>query len=341
MAPKSTSEPLPKNPFPGGALHDAYDQCLALEAKANLNPNHIQSIPGCPQPIVCARLLGYLLYLAPAGNPQGQLQREISAAKPHYSKLIQLAGFYLTNFVRAFRRSSGPTPAPSEHPSRPSFEDAREHALEMMKETRGDHRTARILAMYRDNNCCMVTGLEDYNQPDGEVIVETAHIIPESVNKNIEEHPTKRHQSAGVWSVLSMFTNESIIDDLAGDRINRSENILSMNSHSHHLFDELKLWLKPMEDAPPHTYRVCTVKDSLRRNPRLPESVTFSTTTEVSLPCREYLSLHALCCEVAWMSGAAEYIMDVERRMDNAKVLANNGSSVDLLMVALSAIVAF
>lgn len=36
------------------------------------------------------------------------------------------------------------------------------------------------------------------------------------------------------------------------------------------------------------------------------------------------------------MSGAAEYIMDIERRMDDTKVLANDGSSVDMLMVALS-----
>lgn len=36
------------------------------------------------------------------------------------------------------KRSSGPTPAPSEHPSRPSFEDA------IMKEgTLGHHRTAQ------------------------------------------------------------------------------------------------------------------------------------------------------------------------------------------------------
>lgn len=38
------------------------------------------------------------------------------------------------------------------------------------------------------------------------------------------------------------------------------------------------------------------------------------------------------------MSGAAEYIMDIERRIGDTKVLAMDGSTVGLLMVALSAV---
>lgn len=96
------------------------------------------------------------------------------------------------------------------------------------------------------------------------------------------------------------------------------------------------------QDAP-HTYRVCTAMDSIRLVPggSLPEHVTFSTATDVPLPRREYLALHALCCEVAWMSGAAEYIMDIERRIGDTKVLAKDGSTVDLLMAALSAVEAY
>ena len=94
------------------------------------------------------------------------------------------------------------------------------------------------------------------------------------------------------------------------------------------------------QDAP-HTYRVCTAMDSIRLVPALPEHVTFSTATDVPLPRREYLALHALCCEVAWMSGAAEYIMDIERRIGDTKVLAKDGSTVDLLMAALSAVEAY
>ena len=41
------------------------------------------------------------------------------------------------------------------------------------------------------------------------------------------------------------------------------------------------------------------------------------------------------------MSGAVEYIMDIERRMDDTKVLAKDGSSVDLLMATLSVVETF
>ena len=36
------------------------------------------------------------------------------------------------------------------------------------------------------------------------------------------------------------------------------------------------------------------------------------------------------------MSGAAEYITDLEKRMDEITVLSNDGSSADLLMSALA-----
>jgi len=36
------------------------------------------------------------------------------------------------------------------------------------------------------------------------------------------------------------------------------------------------------------------------------------------------------------MSGAVEYIRDIERRMDDTEVLADDGSAADLLVAALS-----
>jgi len=87
--------PLPKNPFPQSAFHVAYQRCLVLEAEApDLKPP-----AHCPPPIVCARLLGHLLRLAPAGNGQGQPQREIASAADN-TVLMQVAGVYLSNFIR-------------------------------------------------------------------------------------------------------------------------------------------------------------------------------------------------------------------------------------------------
>jgi len=81
---------------------------------------------------------------------------------------------------------------------------------------------------------------------------------------------------------------------------------------------------------------VRVAKEELKLHQRIPERVTFSTTTTLPLPHYEYLALHALCCEVAWMSGAAEYLTDIESKMDDTKVLANDGSTADLLTRTLA-----
>ena len=86
----------------------------------------------------------------------------------------------------------------------------------------------------------------------------------------------------------------------------------------------------------PNTYDVRVAKEELKLDQKIPERVTFSTATTLPLPRHEYLTLHALCCEVAWMSGAAEYLMDIERRMDDTRVLANDGSTADLLTRVLA-----
>lgn len=77
-------------------------------------------------------------------------------------------------------------------------------------------------------------------------------------------------------------------------------------------------------------------KEEMKLDQKIPNRVAFSTATTLPLPHYEYLALHALCCEVAWMSGAAEYLMDIERKMDDTRVLANDGSTADLLTRALA-----
>jgi hypothetical protein len=89
--------PLPSQPFAESSFGIAYQRCLALEvaAEAGLKP-----IPGCPPPLVCARLLGHLMRLAPNSNGRGQLQREIASAE-NDTKLMELAKMHFNSFIRA------------------------------------------------------------------------------------------------------------------------------------------------------------------------------------------------------------------------------------------------
>lgn len=165
--------------------------------------------------------------------------------------------------------------------------------------------------------------------------METAHIIPEAANRNIREEGKKQSNSASAWTILSMFADINILAELAGNQIHRLENIMSMEQGCHRAFDELVLWFKPVEGIQ-DTYRTYEARPGLKERMHIPDIVTFSTTTGFRLPNPTYLALHALCCEVAWMSGAAEYIMDIERRMDQTRILAKDGSTADILSRALA-----
>jgi len=48
------------------------------------------------------------------------------------------------------------------------------------------------------------------------------------------------------------------------------------------------------------------------------------------MPSKEYLSLHAACAKVANMSGAAEYLEDLDGEREEGKTLAADGSSMPL-----------
>jgi len=51
----------------------------------------------------------------------------------------------------------------------------------------------------------------------------------------------------------------------------------------------------------------------------------------LAVPSPAYLEMHALCCEVAMLSGAGEYL---DRDQDELRVLVKDGSSAPLLSIA-------
>ncbi len=64
--------------------------------------------------------------------------------------------------------------------------------------------------------------------------------------------------------------------------------------------------------------------------------ITLSTEKpELPLPDPALLALHATCCKVAHLSGAAEHIDQNYRDADEIGVLAEDGTSGDVLSYAL------
>ncbi|KAI6026696.1 hypothetical protein BKA83DRAFT_4246611, partial [Pisolithus microcarpus] len=121
--------------------------------------------------------------------------------------------------------------------------------------------------MRRDDNRCMLTGDRDY-QDGGLIRIGIAHAIPQITNKNIIEEGKKvgyfsissllstqlmnlykQFHPVSAGAILSIFTdiNINILEDLADNRIYRLEKITSVEQACNRAFDELVLWLKPME----------------------------------------------------------------------------------------------
>jgi len=71
---------------------------------------------------------------------------------------------------------------------------------------------------------------------------------------------------------------------------------------------------------------------------KLPEKVTFTSSdpTNLPVPSPELLALHAACAKVAHLSGAREHIDELDRDLDDSRVLAADGSSYSVLAHALS-----
>lgn len=85
--------PLPPNPFPvGTTVRKAYDKCLGFECSALDSGRR-------PSPLVCARLLGYMLIHAPVQTGKEHLSREIVACI-NDEDLRNLGEFYDQHFVR-------------------------------------------------------------------------------------------------------------------------------------------------------------------------------------------------------------------------------------------------
>jgi hypothetical protein len=88
-------------------------------------------------------------------------------------------------------------------------------------------------------------------------------------------------------------------------------------------------------------YLTCSLKKeqdcykviSYRRPPNQRDKVTFETPDheKLPLPSADLLSLHATCCQVAHSSGSAEYIDKLFDDAERLDVLANDGTSSDLL----------
>ncbi|KAG8899708.1 peroxisomal assembly protein, partial [Tulasnella sp. 403] len=282
---------------------------------------------------------------------------------------LLLPSAYLTHYILAdcpspdlVKVQGGRTSVPSSHDSAVAQYWGAHTLSATLEPTTRDRGLMKLNALKRDSYRCMVSKLQDSQHFKKELggfgmRTEVAHILPFSLNtlKNDQmasEFPllqlmvtylyaAQSLQKPRVWEIIEMFSRVRL-DELDGQDINRLENILTLSSVIHREFGELNIWLKSVEDKP-HCYRLEMASSVGEMFPPIimPAAgtvVEFTTSdlTDLPLPDPRYLALHAACAQVAHASGAAKYIDELLRDMEDRTVLAEDGSSFKLLDHALS-----
>ncbi|CCM02473.1 uncharacterized protein FIBRA_04573 [Fibroporia radiculosa] len=297
----------------------AYDVCLRFE----------EQVAGDDKATIYARILGYLILHAPSGGALQQVVKEIHSCSEDYNRLSALGECFMNQFFRPFKKYKGRTPAPSSHPSQPSFDILKTDLRAKIQEAPKNHEDAKLKALIRDGFRCIVTGKYEMNamlnpslapslkelEQVGVVRTQCTHIVPVST----------------YFGVSSSDSNEKKSDYLCfGVGCAKALRI-----DVHDWFDCLIIWLEPTNVE--NRYKVSSVSTFSLSVLKLPEEVTFTTPDDINLPLpsRTLLALHAACAKVAHLSGAGEYTERIDREAEYIRVLANDGSSGEMLNNAL------
>ncbi|EIW76716.1 hypothetical protein CONPUDRAFT_139441 [Coniophora puteana RWD-64-598 SS2] len=244
--------------------------------------------------------------------------KDLTEGKPLWQLLSALGKLYRNYLLRSFRRFKGRTPVPSDHPSQTSSFDEIRNELDIVLEVAPrSHATAKKQASIRDRNRCIVTGcvetqeakkvMQEGRDPGPSAHLDCAHIFSEATNTYLDD-ANKRNYASASWAITHRFGFQEILEDFNGKNVHSLKNILTLALDVHQEFDDLRLYLEEDISVPNRYYVRCTDGHPKAVHAATPDHVTFSTSDDVNFPLPEpkYLRIHAACCKVAHMSGAAD-----------------------------------
>ncbi|KAK0438741.1 hypothetical protein EV421DRAFT_1969948 [Armillaria borealis] len=354
-----TPRPLPSNPFLHADLYAAFNLCLSLESRAHFVP---LPDPRHPPVVLCARVLGYTLLEVPSISGNEHMAKSINEVNTD-DALLALGNYYIQSLLHIFSTKGPGTPVPSDDPSSPDVDNLAEFRRYILEQSSMNPSAAKkaASALLRDGFHCMLkTNMYDVEYLDRKLSavlarnpnydaepLKCAHIFPEALNSNLgenDEFRSDKHEWVSpVWAVVRMIGIQ--MEELNGAGIHRLENSLTLCSGFFEYFNRLALWLQAVKDQP-HTYVVVSTSPATLR--RLPSRVVTFTTPDpevLPLPSPVYLAIHAACCRIARMSGAADYVDKVLREKEELRartasmgILAEDGSSMDLFGQYITAV---
>lgn len=260
----------------------------------------------------------------------------LRANKPEslHSTLEAIAGDFIMGFFVPLTAQASCTPSVSGLLSPPTIVASTQGTPHRL---RGLRRTC----LQRDGSRCVVTGLldkevhrrtEKHSGTYG-VLTEAAHIIPHSLNAVRSVGDVLSSTKSFVWQILNMF-DTGISTELEGGRIDAPSNAMILAHDLHDEFGKLRCYL---EEVGLNSYVFRKTRDAAVLAPGMTPKplITFVNhepegTLWADLPSARLLKLHAACCKMMEMAGAAEYVESVIEdldRMEEHGTLAANGSS--------------
>ncbi|TBU33647.1 hypothetical protein BD311DRAFT_711563 [Dichomitus squalens] len=256
----------------------------------------------------------------------------------------QLADFFWRNIIVPVRVSGGRTPQPRSrmsHSGIASADASHSPGMEAVNALQGVIKAT----LERDRYRCVVTGKVDpetvANGPGsltgtGYEVTRVAHIIPFSLRNSVGYSSDCDSASAAhipsIWCALECFGGISLAK-LMHNGINSLDNVITLSATLHRYFTELQVALEPVPDAA-NTYKVLTWGKVAPRL-GLPKTVKLFTSTDAPLPNPTYLALHAAICRLVWASARAEELTDVLTDLEDITLLAEDGSSANLINIAI------
>ncbi|KAI0633516.1 hypothetical protein C8Q77DRAFT_1115420 [Trametes polyzona] len=297
-------------------------------------------------------LLLALLQYAPNEKSKANIARKIISSADSYKIdgdsrcLSQVADFFWRNVILPVRVTGGKTPEPRSRLSHSGLSSAEHVRSPGEAEAVNDLKGVIELALERDGHRCVISGKLDpesiANGPDvfptpdcGLEVTRVAHIIPFSLRDC--SGATSGHLPS-IWSALECFGGVDLGPLMHGG-INSLDNVITLSATVHRYFTELQVALEPLPDAP-HTYAVRTWGKVAPRL-GLPKTVKLSSASATPLPNPAYLALHCAVCRVLWASARAEELKDVLDDLEEVALLAADGSSANLINIAIYRSLAF
>ncbi|PIL35860.1 hypothetical protein GSI_01520 [Ganoderma sinense ZZ0214-1] len=265
--------------------------------------------------------------------------------KENSSHFAQLSDFFWRNIIVPVRVSGGKTPQPRSRMSHSGITSADALRSPAGTEAVNALNSVTDVALRRDRHRCVISGKVDPEAianglgvpiGTGFEVSRVAHIIPFSLRNSVGYTSTSASASAAhlpsIWCALECFGGTSLAS-LMYAGINSLDNVITLSATLHRYFTAFQIALEPLPDVP-NAYKVLTWGKVAPRL-GLPKTVKLSSPTDVPLPNPAYLALHAAICKLVWASARAEELTAVLDDLEEVTLLAEDGSSANLINIAI------